>query len=63
MIVYTENLKEFIKTLLDLASELSKNAGYKVNIAIYLFQYLYASNAQMEMENFSMVPFIIAPKP
>ena len=36
---HIEKPKEFIKTLLDLASEFSKKAGYKVNILsiIYLF--------------------------
>ena len=61
---YIEKPKEFIKTLLDLASEFSKRAGYKVNILsiIYLFiASLCDRKAQREMKiNFLNT---VAPKP
>ena len=47
MILYTENPKGSIRKLLELISELSKVAGYKINIQKSL-SFLYTNNEESE---------------
>ena len=47
MILYIENPKDSIRKLLELISEFSKVAGYKINIQKSL-SFLYTSNEESE---------------
>ena len=49
MIVYTENPKDSIRKLLELTSEFSKVAGYKINSQKSL-AFLYTNNEKSEKE-------------
>ena len=61
MIIYIENPKETIRKLLQLISEFSKVAGYKVSTQKSL-ALLYTSNEKSEIEIKESIPFIIATK-
>ena len=56
MILYTENPKDSIRKLLELISEFSKIAGYKINTQ-KSFAFLYTNNEKSERENKESVPF------
>ena len=57
---YTENPKESIRKLLELISELSKFAGYKINTQESP-AFMYTNNEKSEREIIS-IPFTIATK-
>ena len=59
MILYIENPKESIRKLLELISEFSKVAGYKINTQKY---FLYSNNEKSEREIKESIPFTIATK-
>ena len=59
MIVYIENPKDSIKNLLQLISEFSKAAGYKINTQKSL-AFLYINNEKSEREIKESIPFTIA---
>ena len=61
MILYTENPKDSIRKLLELISEFSKVAGYKINTQKSL-AFLYTNNEKSEREIKESVPFTIATK-
>ena len=61
MILHIENPKDSIKKLLDLISEFSKVAGYKINTQKSL-TFLYTKNEKSEREIKESIPFIIATK-
>ena len=61
MILYTENLKDSIRKLLELISEFSKGAGYKINTQKSL-AFLYTNNETSEREIKESIPFTIATK-
>ena len=61
MILYIENPKDSIRKLLELVSEFSKVAGYKINTEKSL-AFLYANNEKSEREINYSVPFTIATK-
>ena len=61
MILYIENPKDRIRKLLELISEFSKVAGYKVNIQKSL-AFLYTNNEKLEREIKESIPFTIATK-
>ena len=61
MILYIENPKDSIRKLLELMSELSKVAGYKINTQKSL-AFLYTNNEKSEREIKESTPFIIAAK-
>ena len=61
MIIYIENPKETIRKLLQLISEFSKVAGYKVSTQKSL-ALLYTSNEKSEREIEKSIPFTIATK-
>ena len=61
MILYTENPKDSIRKLLELISELSKVAGYKINTQKSL-AFLYTNNEKSEREIKESIPFTIANK-
>ena len=61
MTMYIENPKASIRKLLELISEFSKVAGYKINTQKSL-AFLYASNEKSEREIKESIPFIIATK-
>ena len=61
MILYTENPKDSIRKLLELISEFSKVAGYKINTQKSL-AFLYTNNEKSEREIKESTPFIIAAK-
>ena len=61
MILYTENPKDGIRKLLELISEFSKVAGYKINTQKSL-AFLYINNEKSEREIKEPVPFTIATK-
>ena len=61
MILYIENHKDSIRKLLELISEFSKVAGYKVNIHKSL-AFLYINNEKSEREIKESIPFTIAKK-
>ena len=48
MILYIENLKDSIRELLELISEFSKVAGYKINNRNHLHFYILTMNNQKE---------------
>ena len=61
MILYTENPKDSIRKLLELISELSKVAGYKIYTQKSL-AFLYNNNEKSEREIKESIPFTIATK-
>ena len=61
MILYIENPKDSIKKLLELISEFSKVAGYKINTQKTL-AFLYSKNERSEREIKESIPFTIATK-
>ena len=61
MILYTENPKDSIRKLLELISELSKVAGYKINTQKSL-AFLYTNNEKSEREIKESIPSTIATK-
>ena len=61
MILYIENPKDSIRKLLELVSEFSKVARYKINSQISL-AFLYANNEKSAKEIKESIPFTIATK-
>ena len=61
MILYIENPKDSIRKLLELFSEFSKIARYKINTQKSL-AFLYTNNEKSEIEIMESVPFTIATK-
>ena len=61
MILYIKNPKDSIKKLLELISEFSKVAGYKISTQKSL-AFLYTENANSEREIKESIPFTIATK-
>ena len=61
MILYIENPKESIRKLLELVSEFSEVAGYKINTHKSL-AFLYTNNKKSEREIKESIPFTIATK-
>ena len=61
MILYIENPKDRIRKLLELISEFSKVAGYKINTQKSL-AFLYTNNEKSEREIKESIPFTIATK-
>ena len=61
MILYIENPKDSIRKLLELISEFSKVAGYKINTQESL-AFLYTNNEKSEREIKESIPFTIAIK-
>ena len=61
MILYIENPKDTIRKLLELISEFSKVAGYKINTQKSLV-FLYTNNEKSEREIKESIPFTIATK-
>ena len=61
MILYIENPKDSIRKLLELTSEFSKVAGYKINREKSL-AFLYTNNEKTEREIKKTIPFTNAMK-
>ena len=61
MILYIESSKDTIRKLLELISEFSKVAGYKINTQKSL-AFLYTNNEKSEREIKESIPFTIATK-
>ena len=61
MMLYIENHKDSIRKLLELISEFSKVAGYKINTQ-KLLAFLYTNNEKSEREIKESIPFTIATK-
>ena len=61
MILYIENPKDSTRKILELISEYSKVAGYKIN-AQKSFAFLYTNNEKTEKEIKETIPFTIAMK-
>ena len=61
MLLYMENPKDSIRKLLELISELSKAAGYKINTQKSL-AFLYTNNKKSEREIKESITFTIATK-
>ena len=61
MILYIENPKDSAKELLELISEFSKVAGYKINMQKYV-AFLCTNNKLSEREIMKTIPFTIALK-
>ena len=61
MILYVENPKDGIRKLLEVISEFSKVAGYKINTQKSL-AFLYTNNEKSEKEIKESIPFTIATK-
>ena len=61
MMLYIENPKDSIRKLLELISEFSKFAGYKINTQ-KLLAFLYTNNEKSEREIKESIPFTIATK-
>ena len=59
MILYIENPKDSIKKLLELISEFSKVAGYKINTQKSL-AFIYTNNEKSERQIKEAIPFTIA---
>ena len=59
--LYIENPKDSIRKLLELISEFSKVAGYKINTQKSL-AFLYTDNEKSEREIMESIPFTIATK-
>ena len=61
MTLYIENPKDSIRKLLELISEFSKVAGYKINTQKSL-AFLYTNNENSETTTKESIPFTIATK-
>ena len=61
MILYIENPQDTIRKLLELISEFSKVAGYKINTQKSL-AFLYSNNEKSEREIKESIPFTTATK-
>ena len=61
MILYIENHKDSIRKLLELISEFSKGAGYKINTQKSL-AFLYTNNEKSDREIKESIPFTTATK-
>ena len=61
MILYIENPKDTIRKLLELISEFSKVAGYKINTQKSL-AFLYTNNEKSEREIKESIPFTFSIK-
>ena len=61
MILYIESPKDTSRKFLELISEFSKVAGYKINTQKSL-AYLYTNNEKSERENKQSIPFTTATK-
>ena len=61
MILYLENPKDSIRKLLELVSEFSKVAGYKINTHKSLV-FLYTNNEKSEREIMESIPFTFSTK-
>ena len=61
MILYIENPKDPVRKLLELISEFSKVAGYKINTQKSV-AFLYTNNKNSEGEIMVSIPFTIATK-
>ena len=61
MILYIENPKHSIRKLLELISEFSKVAGYKINTQKSL-AFLYTNNEKSERDIKESIPFTTATK-
>ena len=61
MILCVENHKDSTRKLLELISEYSKIAGYKINTQKSL-EFLYTNNEKIEREIKEKIPFTIAMK-
>ena len=61
MILYIENPKHSIRKLLELISEFSRVAGYKINTQKSL-GFLYTNNEKSERKIRESIPFTIATK-
>ena len=61
MMLYIENLKDYIRKLLELISEFSKVAEYKINTQKSL-AFLYTNNEKSEREIKESISFTIATK-
>ena len=61
MTLYIENLRDRIRKLLELISEFSKVAGYKINTQKSL-AFLYTNNETSEKATKESIPFTIATK-
>ena len=61
MIVFTENPRDSIRKLLELISEFSKGAGYKINTQKSL-AFLYTNNEKSDREIKESIPFTTATK-
>ena len=61
MILYIENPKYSIRNLLEVISEFSKVAGYKINTQKSL-AFLYTNNEKSEREIKESIPFTISTK-
>ena len=61
MILYIENPKDSIRKVLELISEFSKVAGYKINTPKSL-AFLYTNNEKSERAIKESIPFTIATK-
>ena len=61
MILYIENPKDSMRRLLELISEFSKVAGYKINTQKSL-AFLYTNNEKSKREIKESIPFTIATK-
>ena len=59
--LYIENPKDSLRKLLELISEFSKVAGYKINTQ-KSFSFLYTNNEKSEREIKESIPFTIATK-
>ena len=59
MILYIENPKDNTKKLLELISEFSRVAGYKINTSL---AFLYTNNEKSERDIKKSIPFTIATK-
>ena len=59
MILYIENPKDGVQKLLELISEFSKVAGYKINTQ-KSFAFLYTNNEKSEREIKESIPFTFA---
>ena len=61
VILYIENPKDSIRKLLELISEFSEVAGYKINTQKSL-AFLYTNNEKSEREIKESIPFTLATK-
>ena len=61
MMLYIENPRDTIRKLLELISEFSKVAGYKINTQESL-AFLYTNNEKSEREIKESIPFTTATK-